>query len=122
LRRHIGLQTDRDYELLSMQVNKSWKNDEQQHALQSQFGAVDDLRFGMSLNEHMGVFITHGFFDLVTAFTSSDRLVALMNLTDAQRRNLTVNHYPGGHMFYTWAESRRQLAADMRQFYARYAR
>ena len=103
-----------------MEVNKSWQNDEQQHALQSQFGAVDDLRFGMSLNEHMGVFITHGYYDLVTAFTSSDRLVALMKLTEEQKKNLLVKHYPGGHMFYTWESSRKCLSADMAGFYKRY--
>ncbi|MEX0330445.1 MAG: S10 family peptidase [Puniceicoccaceae bacterium] len=121
LRRNVGLETERDYELLSMQVNTAWKNDEQQHALQSQFGAVDDLRFGMSLNEHMGVYITHGYYDLVTAFSSSDRLAALMNLTQEQQENLTLKHYPGGHMFYTWAESRKQLCEDMKAFYAKYA-
>ena len=120
LRRNVGLKTDRDYELLSMKVNTSWKNDEQQHALQSQFGAVDDLRFGMSMNEHMGVYITHGYYDLVTPFASSDRLVALMNLTDAQKENLTIKHYPGGHMFYTWEESRQSLSADIGDFYRRY--
>lgn len=120
LRRNIGLKTERDYALLSMEVNKAWQNDEQQHALQSHFGAVDDLRFGMSLNEHMGVFITHGYYDLVTAFTSSDRLVALMKLTDSQKKNLQVKHYPGGHMFYTWEESRKCLCADMAAFYKKY--
>ena len=122
MRRNIGLETEREYELLSMKVNTSWKNDEQQHALQSQFGAVDDLRYGMSLNEHMGVFITHGYFDLVTPFTSSDRLTALMRLTDTQKQHLTVKHYHGGHMFYTWTQSRRDLTADMQAFYQRYAR
>jgi len=121
LRKNIGLKTDRDYELLNMNVNTSWKNDEQKHALQSQFGAVNDLRFGMSLNEHMGVFITHGYYDLVTPFTSSDRLVALMKLTDAQKANLTVKHYPGGHMFYTWGKSRHDLCQDIAKFYSRYA-
>ena len=121
LRKHVGLETDRDYQLLNMTVNSSWKNDEQQHALQSQFGAVDDLRFGMSLNEHMGVFITHGYFDLVTPFTSSDRLVALMRLNEKQKENLTIQHYPGGHMFYTWAESRQDLCRDMRTFYKKHS-
>lgn len=121
LRKHVGLETDRDYELLSMQVNTAWKNDEQQHALQSEFGSVDDLRFGMSLNEHMGVYITHGYYDLVTPFSSSDRLVALMKLTDAQKENLTVKHYPGGHMFYTWESSRKALTEDMRAFYNKFA-
>lgn len=122
LRQHIGLETDRDYNLISMQVNTAWKNDEQQHALQSQFGAVDDLRYGMSLNDHMGVYITHGYYDLVTPFTSSDSLVALMRLTSAQRENLTLKHYPGGHMFYTWESSRRELTSDIAAFYEKYNR
>ena len=122
LRKHLGLETEREYELLSTTVNTSWKNDEQQHALQSQFGAVDDLRYGMSINAHMGVYITHGYYDLVTPFTSSDRLAALMRLTDEQKTHLVVKHYRGGHMFYTWKESREQLTADMRAFYERYAR
>jgi carboxypeptidase C (cathepsin A) len=121
LRKHIGLKTDREYELLSMNVNSAWKNDEQQHVLQSQFNAVDDLRYGMSMNTHMGVFITHGFYDLVTAFSSTDRIVALMKLTDEQQKSLTVRHYPGGHMFYTVAQSRMDLCADMEGFYRRYA-
>ncbi len=121
LRKHVGLKSERDYELLSMQVNSSWKNDEQQHALQSEFGSVDDLRFGMSLNEHMGVYITHGYYDLVTPFSSSDRLVALMKLTEAQKAHLTLKHYPGGHMFYTWESSRKALTEDMRAFYGRFA-
>ena len=122
LRQHIRLETDRDYNLISMQVNTAWKNDEQQHALQSQFGAVDDLRYGMSLNDHMGVYITHGYYDLVTPFTSSDRLVALMRFTPAQRENLTLKHYPGGHMFYTWESSRRELTTDIAAFYQKYNR
>ncbi len=122
LRRNIGLETERDYELISMKAHLAWKNDEQKHPFQSQFGAVDDLRYGMSLNEHMGVFITHGHYDLVTPFSSSDRLVALMNLTEAQRGNLVCRHYPGGHMFYTWAGSRKELTSDMADFYRRYAR
>ncbi|NDV62906.1 peptidase S10 [Puniceicoccales bacterium CK1056] len=119
LRREIGLVTDRDYELLSHEVNTSWKNDEQTHSLQSQFGAVDDLRYGMSLNEHMQVFLTHGLFDLVTAFTSSDRLLALMKLTPEQKERLTVHHYPGGHMFYTWKASREAFTRDIKAFYRR---
>jgi carboxypeptidase C (cathepsin A) len=119
LRREIGLKTDRDYELLSFEVNASWKNDEQTHSLQSQFGAVDDLRYGMSLNEHMQVFVTHGHFDLVTAYTSSDRLLALMKLTPEQKERLTVQHYNGGHMFYTWKASREAFTRDMAAFYAK---
>lgn len=117
LRKHIGLETEREYNLLSMTVNKAWKIDTRRHALQSQVGATDDLRYGMSLNPHMKVYITHGVFDLVTPFFTAERLTNLMKLTDEQKSRLTVKHYAGGHMFYTWRESRESFFADMKEFY-----
>lgn len=117
LRKHIGLETEREYNLLSMTVNKAWKIDTRKHALESQVGATDDLRYGMSLNPHMKVYITHGVFDLVTPFFTAERLTNLMKLTDEQKSRLTVKHYAGGHMFYTWKESRESFFADMKEFY-----
>jgi carboxypeptidase C (cathepsin A) len=118
LRAGIGLDTERDYELLSMTVNQSWKIDTRQHALDSQVGATDDLRYGISLNPSMKVFITHGVFDLVTPFFSAERLTNLMKLSDEQKARMTVKHYGGGHMFYTWDESRKAFFEDIREFYA----
>jgi carboxypeptidase C (cathepsin A) len=117
LRKNIGLETDRDYELLSLQVNKKWENDARKHALDSEVGATDDLRFGMSLNPDMKVFLTHGLFDLVTPFFSAERITHLMKLTDEQKKQLHVRFYPGGHMFYLREESRRQFARDLRAWY-----
>lgn len=78
---------------------------------------MDDLRYGMSLNEHMKVFISHGRFDLVTPYFSSDRLIELMKLTPAQRDNVLSRNYNGGHMFYSWDESRISFHNDVKQFY-----
>ncbi|MBB6480531.1 S10 family peptidase [Spirochaeta isovalerica] len=119
LREQIGLKTDRDYELLSMEVNQSWKDDTRSHSLDGLTGATDELRYGMSLNSHMEVYITHGLYDLVTPYFSTDRLAALMKLTEDQRKKLTVRHYPGGHMFYGRASSRIALFEDMKNFYKR---
>jgi carboxypeptidase C (cathepsin A) len=71
----------------------------------------------MSLNPHMKVYITHGVFDLVTPFFTAERLSNLMKLTDEQKSRLTVKHYAGGHMFYTWNESRTSFFSDMKEFY-----
>lgn len=117
LRKTIGLQTERSYELLSMEVNKKWEVDTREHALDSQVGATDDLRFGMSLNQDMKVFLTHGIFDLVTAYFAAERITHLMKLTDEQKEKLTVKYYKGGHMFYIWEESRKQLFEDIRKWY-----
>ncbi|MFW5801164.1 MAG: S10 family peptidase [Spirochaeta sp.] len=119
LRKHIGLQTERDYNLLSQLVNTSWKIDTRKHALESQVGATDDLRYGMSLNPDMQVFICHGIFDLVTPWFAAERITRLMKLTDEQRARLSLKYYDGGHMFYTWDSSRSAFRDDVRELYTR---
>ena len=116
LRKNIGLDTERDYNLLSMDVNENWKI-EKQHALQTQVGATDDLRFGMSLNPDMEVMITHGLYDLVTPYFSTKRITALMKLTPKQKAKLTLKNYQGGHMYYTWEKSRKAFYSDIKSFY-----
>lgn len=118
LRAGIGLDTERDYELMSEAANEAWKIDTRRHALETQVGATDDLRYGMSVNPHMKVYLTHGLFDLVTPFFSAERISNLMKLDADRRAMLTVKHYDGGHMFYTWDKSRAAFAADMEAFYA----
>lgn len=118
LRKDLGVKTDRIYNLLSMDVNKAWKIDTERHALDSQMGATDDLRYGMSINPHMKVFISHGFYDLVTPYFSSTRLRNLMRLDNTLSENLTMKHFPGGHMFYTWDSSRKELKEEMKHFYS----
>lgn len=118
LRRSLEVDTERRYHLLSMEVNRNWQVDIERHALESQIGATDDLRYGMALNPHMKVRITHGLYDLVTPYFASNRIANLMYLNDAVADNLSLVHYRGGHMFYAWEESRRQFAEDISEFYA----
>lgn len=117
LRAAIGLESDRDYSTSSDEVNESWKIDTRKHAFESQVGATDDLRYGMSVNPHMKVYLTHGVFDLVTPYFTAERIRRLMKLDEDRKRMLTVRHYDGGHMFYTWDESRKDFARDLEEFY-----
>ena len=118
LRKHLQLKTSRDYALLSMDVNEAWRVDET-HAFERQVGATDDMRYAMSLNPHMNVFITHGIYDLVTPYFSTDRLIEHMRLTSEQRERLTVQHFNGGHMFYAWEKSRMAFFAAMSEFFSK---
>ncbi|NLJ45626.1 MAG: peptidase S10 [Treponema sp.] len=118
LRAAVGLETDRDYSTSSDEVNENWKIDTRKHAFESQVGATDDLRYGMSVNPHMKVYLTHGVFDLVTPYFTAERISRLMKLDEERKRLLTVRHYDGGHMFYTWDASRIAFARDMEAFYA----
>lgn len=117
LRQTLELETDRDYTLLNEVVNAEWKVDTETHAFERQVGTTDDMRYAMSLNPHMNLFITHGIYDIVTPYFSSDRLIEHMKLADSQRPRLTVKHFQGGHMFYAWEQSRIEFTAAIAAFY-----
>jgi carboxypeptidase C (cathepsin A) len=117
LRDTLGVETDLSYYLLNYETFKAWKFDLKGELKQGFIGAVDDLRVGMTLNPYMQVYITHGFFDLVTPYFASNHLADLMRLNSELRPNLTLKHYQGGHMFYTWDDSRQQWFAEMQAFY-----
>lgn len=118
LRSEIGVETDREYLLLSTEVTLAWKNDEAIHYVQQTQGAVDDFRYGMAMNPHMKAFITHGRYDLMTPYYTTDRLRNLMRLDPSVAQRLTVRHFGGGHMFYAWEDSRRGFTAAIAEFVA----
>ncbi|MBU6229109.1 MAG: peptidase S10 [Cyanobacteria bacterium REEB459] len=117
LRDTLGVSTPLTYHLLNFDVFKAWSFTPEGDFKQGFVGAVDDLRLGMSLNPHMRVAINHGLFDLVTPYFASNFLVDLMALNPELRPNLTLEHFKGGHMFYTWEQSRQQWLAAMEAFY-----
>jgi carboxypeptidase C (cathepsin A) len=118
VRSEIGVETDREYQLLSYEVNQEWKDDDKRHFFAPPAGATDDFRYGMALNPHLKAFIAHGQFDLVTPYYASDRLRNLMRLDPTVAGRVTVRHFGGGHMFYAWEESRRAFAAAIGEFFA----
>jgi carboxypeptidase C (cathepsin A) len=118
LRAEVGVDTDREYTLLSYEVNEAWKDDAAQHAFLPLVGATDDFRYGMALNPHMKAFVTHGRFDLVTPYYATDRLRNLMRLDPQMADRLTVRHFGGGHMFYAWEASRRSFGEAIAAFVA----
>ncbi len=117
LRSTLGVDTPLTYNLLSFEVFKAWEFLPESDYRQGYVGSVDDLRVGMALNPYLKVYVTHGIYDLVTPYFSSNYLSDLMNLSPELQPNLTLRHFQGGHMFYTWDESRRQWFNDMQRFY-----
>jgi carboxypeptidase C (cathepsin A) len=117
LRTTIGLDTERDYRLLSFDVNKFWKLDTEQHVFERNVGATDDLRYAMSLNPHMRILVSHGLYDLITPYFAAERLLGHMKLNAEQRARLTTRHFSGGHMFYTWDASRVDFRDTAQSFF-----
>ena len=117
LRAEIGVSSERRYDLLNLGVFENWKSDEKRHAFEGPSGATDDLRYAMSMNPDMNVVIAHGYYDMVTPYFSSERLISQMKLLPPQREKLFIRHFGGGHMFYTWDLSRRAFRDWALTFY-----
>ena len=117
LRDTLGVETELKYYLLELNIFREWQFKLKAEFKQGYIGAVDDLRVGMTLNPYMKVFIAHGIFDLVTTYFASNYLLDLMRLDPAILPNLTLKRFYGGHMFYTWDESRKQWFTEMKDFY-----
>jgi carboxypeptidase C (cathepsin A) len=118
LRSEIGVRTDREYRLLSFEVNEAWKEDTKRHFFAPPEGATDSFRYGMALNPHLRAFLTHGRYDMATPYFASDRLRNLMRFDPDTAGRLTVRHFEGGHMFYAREESRRGFTAAISEFVA----
>ena len=118
LRSEIGVHTDREYRLLSYEVNEAWKEDTKRHFFAPPEGATDSFRYGMALNPHLRAFLTHGRYDMATPYYASDRLRNLMRFDPDTAARLTVRHFEGGHMFYAWEDSRHGFTAAIAEFVA----
>ena len=106
LRSQIGIESDRRYETLNMDAGLGWKRDDLKTVLDGPIGSLDDLRFAMSLNPHMKVLITHGYYDLVTPYFSSERLVDQMKLQPQQREKLRSSNTSAAGICFTLGMSR----------------
>jgi carboxypeptidase C (cathepsin A) len=118
LRQELEVDTDREYVVLNMQAHEKWLADEKEHDVFRQVGAVDDLRHGLSANPHMKTLLCHGVYDQVTPYFASKRLLHQMKLTPEHFGRVHWHTYTGGHMFYTWGESRARFAGDVAGFYS----
>lgn len=113
LRRDLGLVTDREYLLLGEEVWQWWQDDRMGGFWDRQLDCSDDVRYGLAMNPDLNLHIYHGWYDLVTAFHSSEQSVSLMRLPPALRKRVTLKNYDGGHMFYSWDKSRKSVAKDV---------
>lgn len=115
----LGVKTELTYQTLNMTANLAWKDKGMDHFVDVTGRSMDALRYGMALNPHMKVLISHGYHDLVTPYTGCDRLVRLLSLHADQREQLLTEHYHGGHMFYTHPDSRDAFTARVRRLLER---
>lgn len=107
----IGWKPQDLYMTLNIPLNRGWENGE---GLQE---SVSDLRKAMAMDGNMKLLISHGYTDLRTPYFASKLAFGqIPPMGDVGRARFTV--YPGGHMFYSRADSRAAFMRDVRQVYA----
>jgi len=109
IQREVGWKTDAHYEALSYDVNAAWDRNRRDKP-------VSDLRQAMANDPKMAVLISHGYNDLSCPFFTS-RLVIDQLPSFGGKANIRLTIYPGGHMFYSRAESGAAFKRDAKGLY-----
>ena len=108
--REAGWKTDARYNALSYSVNQAWDRGKPDDT------PVTDLRKAIANDPHMRVLIVHGWDDLSCPFFAS-RLIVDQMPAFGQAERVRLRVYPGGHMFYSRADSGAALKRDAEALY-----
>ncbi len=115
LRRELGYEKDRKYEILSGEVGGAW-NWEVAHRT-GYVNKAENLRRAMSRNPHLDVFVANGYYDLATPFYATEYTFDTMRLDDDLRdNNVRMDYYEAGHMMYIHPPSLEKLREDMAEW------
>ncbi len=119
VRRDLGWEDDRSYEILSLKVNEAWKWDLPKGRPFGYPNVVGDLRGAMLQNPHLEVLFANGLYDLATPFFASEHAARHLGHEPHLRANIRETYYDAGHMMYLHTPSRTQLRADLAALYSK---
>jgi carboxypeptidase C (cathepsin A) len=113
VRRDLGYENDREYEVLSSKVYEGWD-----------FGKAADgwpdssaaLRSAMSKNPYMRVFVARGLYDFATSYFAIEYTMNHLGLDPSLRDNISYGDYESGHMTYIDLPSLARLRDDVADF------
>ncbi len=118
LREHLGVQSDQRYEVLSMEVNKSWNWLQGESKGNSYTSTSAALASALRRNPHLRVLVASGYYDLGTPYSASDYSLARLDVTPDVMARVTHHYYDAGHMMYTRTQDLQKLKADLKAWLA----
>jgi carboxypeptidase C (cathepsin A) len=114
VRRELGVATDFTYQCLSMAVNEKWEWEKGKLP-----STGEALRSAFAKHPHMQVFVGQGYYDLATPHFATEYMISHMNVDRALREQISMSHYPAGHMFYLDEGSLATFSSDVADFIRR---
>jgi carboxypeptidase C (cathepsin A) len=117
-RQELKYASEMTYTLLNEEVNRRWEwngsRGGDSRALSSVSGDMRDL---LSVIPGLRFLVVHGLSDALTPYGASRYVIDHLP-PDLAGDRVRLQTYPGGHMFYTRPESRREFASDIKSFFA----
>ncbi|MGH9442203.1 MAG: S10 family peptidase [Thermoanaerobaculia bacterium] len=113
VREDLKYENDLPYEILTGRV-QPWKFPEGQYA-----NVAQTLRDAIVQNPALHVFVAAGFFDFATPFFAAEYTIDHLGLPAALRGNVSLDHFPAGHMMYIQKSSLERLSGDIQAFYTK---
>ena len=114
LGRVLGVDFEREYEILSLGANASWQRPASHRRFFSGYVNVTPLLAeGAAQNEDLRFFVASGYYALPTTFFATEYMISH---SDIDRDRVTLRNYPAGHMTYVHEPSYQALAEDLRAF------
>lgn len=109
----LGVHTDQKYEVLSMDVHKSWNWLQGQSKGNSFSSTSGALARAMRRNPHLRVLVASGYYDLGTPYSATDYSLSQMDLPSEVAQRITHHYYDAGHMMYTRDADLKKLKDDL---------
>ncbi|MES2947312.1 MAG: peptidase S10 [Pseudomonadota bacterium] len=114
MREQLGVVTDQRYEILNLEVNKSWNWLQGECKGNSYTSTSGSLARALRRNPHLRVLVASGYYDLGTPYSASDYSLARLDLPPEVMARITHRYYDAGHMMYTRNDDLKKLKADLK--------
>ncbi len=110
----LGVDPEREYEVLNFRANRRWSRPEDDRSIFAGFlNAIPELEAAAANNRDLRVFAVSGIHDLTTSFYGSEYQLAQAGI-DPKR--VWIRNYPGGHMMYLDPTAFAAISADLIEF------
>lgn len=112
IRTGLGYKSDIPYEVLSYEVFGNWTWGKENEYID----VSETLRKAISMNPHLKVHITNGYFDLATPYLATKYTFKHLALAKELEDNISMSYYEAGHMMYLHEPSLKKLKSKLLKF------
>lgn len=105
-----------NYSLFSEEANEKW-NFQAQDRFLGYPNFMNRLQEAMVSNPQMTLFVGSGYFDVATPFAATEYCFEQIDLPDSYKKNIQMEIYEGGHMYYLNPDARKKFKHDLESYY-----